>query len=276
LGRLRKDGDGEIVQAVTRALSLLEILANESAPVSISELAKKANLKLTTVHRLLYTMMYRGFIEQEPVTQRYRLGLKAFEIGNAALASLDLRSIAHPYLKKLAEEVNETTNLAILDGAEVVYIDQVESTNIVIVKMFARVGSRGPAYCTGTGKVLLAGLDLEDVRRRMANVKFVKFTEQTITDIDRLIDVLKQIKQNGYALDFSERDDGVTCVAAPIMNYEGRWQAAISVSGPVQRMTSERISQEILPVLLEATYKISKRLGYQGVQQFVPVPNNIG
>lgn len=262
MGRSRKDGEGETVQAVTRALSLLEILAREESSVTISELSKKAKLKLTTAHRLLYTMMNRGFIEQDPVSLRYRLGLKAFEIGNAALNVNDLRTVSRPFLKSLAEQINETTNLAILDGAEVVYIDQLESNNIVIVKMFARIGSRGPAYCTGTGKVLLADLNEEELRKRLAKVNFIKFTERTITDINKLVATLEQIKKDGYALDFSERDEGVTCVAAPIRNFEKRIQASISISGPVQRMTQERITREILPTVLGAAQKISEKLGF--------------
>lgn len=263
MGRSRKDGDGETVQAVTRALVLLEILAREDRAISLSELAKKAQLKPATTHRLLTTMMNRGFIEQDPVSSHYRLGIKTFEIGNAALNVNDLRTISRPFLKSLAQQTNETTNLAILDGAEVVYIDQLESTNIVIVKMFARVGSRGPAYCTGTGKILLADLPEEELKKRLAQVEFIKFTEHTITDIDELIKALNQIRKQGYALDFSERDEGVICIAAPIRNFEKRVQAAISVSAPAQRMDRERIETEILPLLLKAAQQISERLGFR-------------
>lgn len=262
LGCSRKDGKGDTVQAVNRALTLLEILAQEDSAITISELSKKAQLKLTTTHRLLTTMMNRGFIEQDQVSLRYRLGIKTFEIGNAALNVNDLRAISRPYIKSLAQQTNETTNLAILDGAEVVYIDQLESTNIVIVKMFARVGSRGPAYCTGTGKVLLADLPEEELKKRLAKVEFIKFTEHTVTDINKLINVLDQIRVEGFALDFSERDEGVTCIAAPIRNFEKRVQAAISVSGPTQRMDRERINKEILPLVLEAAQQISERLGF--------------
>jgi DNA-binding IclR family transcriptional regulator len=263
MGRPRKDGEGDTVQAVTRALSLLEIIAGEESAITLSELAKKAQLKMATTHRLLATMKNRGFVEQDPISSRYRLGIKAFEIGNAALSVNDLRSVGRPFIKFLAERVNETTNLAILDGAEVVYIDQLESTNIVIVKMFARIGSRGPAYCTGTGKVLLADLPETEIRKRFAKVDFVKFTEYTVVDINKLINELRQVKKDGYALDFSERDEGVVCVAAPIYNFEKRVQAAISISGPEQRMSHDRIYGEILPAVLDVAYKISERMGFR-------------
>lgn len=262
MSRTRKSNGGGTIQSVTRALSLLELLARETTTITLSELAHKSDLKMATVHRLLTTLMNRGFVEQDNLTQRYRLGIKIFEIGNAALLINDLRSIARPFLKQLADLVNETINLAVLDGTEVVYIDQLESTNMVIVKMFARVGSRGPAYCTGTGKVLLADLAVDELRKRFSEVEFIKFTEHTITDIDRLIETLLKIKKEGYALDFSERDPGVICIAAPIYNFEGRMQAAISVSTPAQRITEERIEKEILPSLLSISEQISEKLGF--------------
>lgn len=263
MSRARKHNGGGTVQSVVRALTLLELLAKESNMISLSMLSKKAGLKAPTVHRLLTTLMNKGFVEQDSITLGYRLGIKTFEIGNAALFVNDLRSIARSYLKELSEQINETINLAVLDGTEVVYIDQLESTNMVIVKMFARIGSRGPAYCTGTGKVLLADLPSDELRKRFSDVDFIKFTEYTITDINRLIEVLAKIKTEGYALDFSERDPGVTCVAAPIKNFEGRVQAAISVSAPAHRMSLERINQEILPALLNTSSQLSQKLGFR-------------
>ncbi len=262
MSRSRKEDGGQTVQSVTRALMLLELMAKENNTISLSELARKVHLKMATVHRLLNTLMSRGFVEQDKATLRYRLGIKNFEIGNAALMINDLRSMIRPFLKQLAERINETINLAVLDGAEVIYIDQIESTNIVIVKMFARIGSRGPAYCTGTGKVLLADLPIQELRKRLSQIELVKFTEYTITDTEKLIEKLIQIKSDGYALDFSERDLGVTCVAVPVKNFEGRVQAAISVSAPEQRMLMSRIEHEILPTILDIAGQISKQLGY--------------
>jgi DNA-binding IclR family transcriptional regulator len=264
MSRLRKDNDGgETVQSVNRALSLMEIMAKLNSSISLSELAHQAGLTMTTTHRLLSTLLSRGFVAQDPLTLRYYLGIKTFEIGNAALLVNDLRSLVRPFLKRLAESVNETINLAVLDSAEVVYIDQLESTNLVVVKMFARIGNRGPAYCTGAGKVLLADLPTDELRKRLSKVKLTPFTEHTITDIEQLVEALNRIRIQGYALDFSERDFGVNCVAAPVKNFEGKVQAAISVSAPAQRITEQWIVQEILPVLLNISGQVSQRLGYR-------------
>ena len=261
MSRQRKAEISDSVQSVHRALSLLEIISKEPN-LSISKISERSGLKITTAHRLASTLMQRGYLEQDPETLHYRLGIKTFEVGNASLLSSDLRESVQPYLRKLRDKVNETVNLAVLDGAEVVYIDQMESQNIVIVKMFARVGGRGPAYCTATGKMLLSDLSDEEVRSRFAKIDFIKFTEETITDCRELIENLSQIKKTGYAMDFSERDLGVTCVAAQLRNSSGRIHAAISISGPEHRMTIDRIKNEILPELLETAGIASQRFGY--------------
>ena len=262
LARTRSGQESETVQAVSRALAILETLAREGGPLALTDLAHRVGLKLTTVHRLLSTLMAHGFAEQERVTMRYRLGLKVFEIGNAALSTMDVRSIARPFLKDLVERLNETANLAILDRGEVVYIDQLESTNIVIVKMFARVGSRGPAHCTGSGKALLAGLPDEELKATLPRMKLEPFTERTLTDPGKLLAEIERIRVQGYALDDGERDEGVFCVAAPISNFEGRVTAAISVSAPTARMQEDAIEERIIPVVREVAASISARLGY--------------
>ena len=263
MARVRSREEPETVQAVSRALAILEAMAGEGA-LGLTELARKVGLKTTTAHRLLATLAARGFAEQEPATLHYRLGPKAFEIGTAALAAMDIRATARPFLKELVERLNETTNLAILDNGQIVYIDQVESTNIVIVKMFARVGSRGPAHCTGSGKVLLAGLADEELAPLLRKMNLERFTASTITDPQQLLAELRRIRAQGYALDVGERDEEVRCVAAPIRNFEGRVVAAVSVSGPAARMPEELLVDRFVPVVVEATARISARLGFTG------------
>ncbi|KXS45855.1 MAG: IclR family transcriptional regulator, partial [Candidatus Frackibacter sp. T328-2] len=167
----------KIVQSVDRALIILEALADEGQPMTLSNLTEKVDLNISTTHRILNTLGERGFTAQEEDSGKYYLGLKAFEIGNAAQKNINLINIAKPYLQKLVDECNETTNLAILDEGEVVYIDQVASTNMV--KMFAQIGSRGPAYCTGTGKALLAYEDQDKWPELFEKMDFNKLTSNT-------------------------------------------------------------------------------------------------
>lgn len=234
--------------------------------MSLTDLAGRVGLKTTTVHRLLSTLIAHGFAEQDKTTARYYLGIKAFEIGNAALSGMDIRTIARPFLKQLVDRLNETANLAILDRGEVVYIDQVESTNIVIVRMFARVGSRGPAHCTGSGKVLLSGLADEELLPLLERMNLARFTPRTLTDREDLLRELRRIRTEGYALDRGERDEGVNCVAAPVRNADRRVVAAVSISGPTARMGEEDMLARFVPQVKEAAEGISARLGYVSVR----------
>ncbi|MBM7623917.1 IclR family transcriptional regulator [Sporohalobacter salinus] len=251
----------KVVQSVDRALIILEALANKGSPMTLSSLAEKIDLNISTVHRLLNTLRVRGFIEQEEDNGKYYLGLKTFEIGNAAKKNIDLITISKPYLQDLVDQCNETANLAILDKGQVVYVDQVASTNMV--KMFAQIGSRGPAYCTGTGKALIAYEDPKRWADLFAEMEFQKFTDNTKVTPEILEKELKEIRQHGYAVDRGEMEEGVRCVAAPIKNHEGDVIAAVSVSGPSIRMTEEYIEEEVITAVVEVANQISSRLGYR-------------
>lgn len=252
--------DHKTVQSVERTLDIIEKLAEYGSPVSLSELAESVDLKPSTVHRLLGTLMFRGFVDQDEHS-RYKLALKVYHIGNAATYSMDIKKLAAPFMHELLDLCNETVNLAVLDRGEVVYIDQLESTNIVIVKMFARVGNRGPAYCTGSGKVLLAGLTREEFARYLNKTELDRFTSDTITDPAMLAKEIERVRKDGYALDLGERDEGVRCIAAPIKNQEDQVVAALSVSGPSMRMTASYINNELVPLVKSLAARISLQLG---------------
>ncbi|MGF7186933.1 DNA-binding IclR family transcriptional regulator [Desulfitispora alkaliphila] len=250
------------VQAVERALSILEVLAGVGRPISITEIAEVSNLNVSTVHRLLGTLMVKGLVDQENDTAKYKLTMKLFQIGNAALYNVDIQAIARPYMQELLERCNETVNLSVLDGTEVVYVDQLESTNMVIVKMFVKVGNKGPAHCTSSGKVLLAGLPQEKLEQIINKIELKKYTNETITDVEMLKKELDRVRKQGYAFSLGERDESVRCLAAPIHNHQGKVVASISVSGPASRITSYYLNNELIPIMLDVSAKISSKMGY--------------
>ncbi len=257
-----KEKEGKYVQSLERALNILEVMANEGAPITVTELSEKVGLKISTVHRLLTTFTHRGYVEQDPDDNKYRLGLKLLEIGNAVLYFADIRIVARPYLEELVERCNETANLAILDDAEVVYIDQVESKNLVIVKMLAQAGNRGHIHCTASGKSMLAFLPEEKIDEILEKIEMPKFTNETITDPAQLKKELARIRQEGYALDWGEREEHVRCVAAPIFNHEDRVIASISISGPSNRITTYYMKHELVDVVKEIASKVSHKMGF--------------
>lgn len=255
-----RERDSKYVQSLERALSLIEVLAEERAPVSVSELSTRVGLKISTVHRLLSTLSYRGYIEQDP-DNKYRLGLKLFEVGNASLYYPDVRAAARPYLEELVERCNETVSLAVLDRHEVVYIDRVESKNIIVVKMFAQVGNRGSVHCTASGKALIAFLPEDSIDEIIAHTDFKKYTTETITDSDMFKKELQRVRRDGYSLDWGEREDHVRCIAAPVFDHEGIVSASISIAGPSTRITNY-MKDDLAGLVKEFAMKISKRLGY--------------
>jgi DNA-binding IclR family transcriptional regulator len=250
------------VQAVERALKILIILAEAGMPLSLSQIRDRTSLNISTAHRLLHTLMNFGFISQDRDTGKYMLGLRTFEVGHAALYSFDIRTMARPILQELVDRTNETTNLAILDQDDVVYIDQIESANMI--KIFARIGSRGPIHCTGAGKAMLADYtDREFDRFYSIKAPLQSYTVNTIIDPDKLKEEMLLIRHNGYALDNGELEDGVRCVAVPVRNFENKVIAAVSVSGPDTRLTNEFIHDSLIPEVQAASTKISERLGFR-------------
>ncbi|MDN5345276.1 MAG: IclR family transcriptional regulator, acetate operon repressor [Clostridia bacterium] len=249
------------VQAVDRALAILETLARAGSPMMLSAISAELKLNVSTVHRLLNALASHGLVEQEPFQGHYRLGIKAFEIGNRALYSLDIRAIARPVLHQLVDDFNETANLAILDKYEVVYIDQVESSKII--KMLARPGTRAPAYCTGAGKILLAHLNESQLNTFLQEVPLFPYTAMTIIDPLSLREELQKIRAQGFAFDFGEREEEVRCVAAPVFNCENRVIAAVSVSGPADRMPVELMTGKLATVVMQVALEIGHHLGYR-------------
>jgi DNA-binding IclR family transcriptional regulator len=257
-----EEKEGKFVQSVERVLNIIEVMAEEGAPVTVTELAERVGLKISTVHRLLTTLSHRGYIDQDPKNNKYRLGMKLLEVGNAVLKFSDIRTISRPYLEELVDRCNETANLAILDDCDVVYIDQIESKNMIIVKMFAQIGNRGPIHCTASGKALMAFLPEERVDEILNGITFEKFTNETITDPQHLKKELIRIRQDGYALDWGEREEHVRCIAAPIFNHEGKAIASVSVSGPSTRITTYYMKNELVDIIQDVTARISNQMGY--------------
>lgn len=252
------------VQSVERSLAIIEVMAWRREPMALGEIARLSGLKPSTAHRLLSTLVSRGFARQDVITGKYQLGLKTFQIGNAALYNLDLRSVARPYLARLVDRCGETANLAVLSrdnsGVQLVYIDQVESPSMV--HTFARIGSPVPVHCTGSGKVLLAFLEDREIDSVLKNIELQAYTSNTITDAELLKKEIDRIRKDGYAWDREETEMGVLCIAAPIRDHTSRAVAAVSISGPASRMKPPY--DYYIECVKEASRGISQALGCSG------------
>ncbi len=225
-----------MAQAVDRTLDILEALAQAHDDVSLSRLGARVGLPLGTLHRLLATLIRRGYAAQNPETQCYGPGPKLLEVASWAARSerFNLRRIARPYLQQLTLATRETSNLAITQDGDTVYVDQVASPRLV--RMFTEIGQRAPVYCTGTGKAILSGCSAAELEGYLATARFERWTPNTITDPQDLRAEIDRARLCGFAVDNEEREAGVRCVAAPIFNGTGACIAAISISGPTTRL----------------------------------------
>jgi IclR family KDG regulon transcriptional repressor len=251
------------VRSVSRAFRILESFpAGESR--SISDVSTDIGIPRSTAHEILSTLVQEGALERDGASSRYQLGTRLIELGNRARHNFPLNRIAAPVLQALREVFDETVYLTVLDGDEVYYVDCYESTRVL--RTFSSLGDRAPLYCTAVGKAVLAFRGQGAVERYLAAVPLVPFTPRTIVDRDLLLQELRVTAKRGYSVDDMEHEEGVRCVGAPLRNAEGRVFAAISVSGPAQRVSVER-EPEIAARVTAAAGEISRRLGYRPPQR---------
>lgn len=251
-----------MVQAVDRTLDILEELVASEDDMSVSELRDKLGLPLGTVHRLLGMLVKRGYAAQDPRTRRYGPGAKLLEIAANAVGSerFSLQRLVRPLLQRLTAATGETSNLVVPQGNDGVYVDQAASPHLV--RMFTEIGRRAPLYCTGGGKAILSGYSEPQVERYLAGVQLEPWTPRTLTTADDLREDLQQSRERGLAIDDEEREIGVRCVAAPIFDRSGSCVAAISISGPTTRFTSD-LADEAGGLVHDAAAALSHQLGYR-------------
>lgn len=248
------------VQTIERAFDVIELLGNADHHLGISEIAHRSELPLATTHRLLATLRRLGYVEQNPETSKYTLGVRILQLRGAVIEQLNLGVQAMPIMKMLMNRVEETVHLAVFNEGEIVYIERVEGLRTQ--GMYTRIGKRAPAHCTALGKVLLANMPehiwFDDVVHRHG---LKSFSETTITSIDTLQHELEHTRKRGYAIDNGETGECVRCVAAPIQDYTGQVVAAISISGPQSQVTVDRV-EELGESICWAADLISQKLGF--------------
>jgi IclR family acetate operon transcriptional repressor len=245
-------------QAVLRAIRLLKAFSDSKPVLSLADLSAAAHLKKPTAFRLLTALESEGMVAREAGSEAYRLGPDLLALGGMALRSNDLRSASHTELERLAKETGETATLEILVETGVLILDEVVSEHLIATTHW--IGTSWPVHATSTGKALLAYLPPE-ARRKFLQFPLRKFTPHTLVQPERLEDALNHIRQQGYAIAAEELEAGFVAIGAPICNFDGQVQAAISAGGPVTRLTPKRIDQ-IIPLVLQSAERISARLGY--------------
>jgi len=259
-----------LVQSVSRALDIMEIL-NEESELGVTQMSKRLGLDKSTAYRLLNTLKRRGYVRQDPSSRRYSNTYKLFQMGIVEVYRLGFMHKAKPYMEYLAGETGETVNLAILDSGNVIYIDKIESREII--KADISIGRSYPAYATGLGKAILAFLPEERVAVLFGNGKFIRYTDYTVDSLSDLLSDLRNIRRRGYAMDNEEFIPGLACIAAPLRDSSGYPLAAISVSYPKYRCVSGcKQERRMTKFVLSASLGLSKELGFCGTFGNATVP----
>ncbi len=246
------------IQSLSHGLTVLECFGNEQAGLTLMDLVRKLGWTKTSAYRYLATFSSLGYLEIDEVSRRYRPTVKVLNLGYAALSALTFPEMALPYLERLSRQFDESTNMAVLDGTEVVYVARAGSKRILATNL--SVGSRLPAYCTSMGKVLLASLPEAERRRRLAKISYTKYTSKTVTDPAKMRKVLDEVRRQGYAVNDQELDLGLRSCSVPVFDKEGKAVAAINLSVSSARASVAAIVTRYVPALLAASDEITKIL----------------
>lgn len=246
------------IQVSERIFHTIEYLA-QSGPTGLQELSNDLGLNKSTVHRILNSLICMDYVRQDAETSKYSLSFKFCKISNQILSRNSMIDIARPYIRQLAELSGETVHLVQIDDIHAVYIDKVESPRNS-VRLVSMVGKSIPLYCSGVGKAMLADMPDESLRSIWEQSDIKKITEYTITDFAKFLEVIQDIRRNGYALDNEENEAGVRCIAVSLKNFQGRPSYAVSISAPKDRMDDRRI-QELKELILDTKENISHETG---------------
>jgi DNA-binding IclR family transcriptional regulator len=246
------------VQALDRAFAVLDLLGDSDTPLGLAQVAASLQLHKSTAHRFLMVLERHHMVERTS-TGKFRLGLRLFDFGNRAIEQYDLRDRAQPHLRRLVAETEETAHLCILEQARVIYIDKIEPARAV--RMITRVGSSNSVHCTSVGKAILAFLPEDRVNDIIKRTKFERHTHRTIATPEALRAEIEKTRRRGYAIDDEELEEGLRCIAVPLLDTQRQPVGAVSISGPSFRVTAQKLPT-IANHLLQCVRGISADMGF--------------
>ena len=247
------------IQSLQRVFDLLDLVGSSHRPLTLREISTESGIPRSSTYRFLRNLEIRGYLRCDS-DGRYHLGLKFLALQQKGEENFELKNITRPYLEELNRVSGETVHLGVRFRNQVLYVDSIESSQLI--RMTAQVGSTIGVYCTALGKVLLMDSDITEIVEVLATDPMLEMTEYTITTPETFVEKLEQVRKQGFALDDRESSLDSRCVGAPIRDREGKIIAAISVSGPLNRMTGAYLKSTVVPILLKVTEEISKELGY--------------
>ena len=246
------------VQSIERAFDILELLSQNSRGFTLTEISTALNLHKSTVHRILGGLLHRKYVEKDPLSNSYRIGLGFVHMSGMYLNRIELKTEAEYYMRELANTLGQVVFLAIRANNEVVYIDKIEQFDSM--HRFAIIGQRRPFYCTAIGKALLFNENDHSLKEIFENEDRQKRTPTAATEIPELIDQIKRFRAQGFSVDNEEWELGTKCAGAPIYDYRNKIVAALSTAWNCQQKDNDL--NNVGKLVRETALKISVRLGY--------------
>jgi IclR family transcriptional regulator, pca regulon regulatory protein len=252
-------------QSLERGLAILASFRSERPLLGVSELGRGVGLSRSTTHRYVATLVALGYLQQDPISRKYRLGSRVLDLGFSAINSMELREVAGPHLRELSDATGYTANMAILDELDIVYVDRCRSAQPRQreIDLNLHVGARLPAYCTSLGKVLLAQLPEEERAARVGRIDFQRRGPNTITSRPELTAELVRVRRQGYAVNNEELAYGLRSIAAPVLQHDGSAAGAINLAVHSSMVSSETLGESFGPILMRTAADISARLGFR-------------
>lgn len=252
------------VQTVSKAIEIINYLSKDTSNrgTGITELSREIGMGKSTIHRILDTLLYYGYIDKNWETNRYRLGWALYSVGQRVPRQNQIFNLDPAYLTELSQKTGETVNFGILKGNETIIISKIEG-NTGGLYVGVQAGQHEAVHATGLGKVLISEMNEAEIRALFANQsEFYRYTNRTITNVEQLIEEAHRVREIGYAVDDQEFGIGLICVAKAVRDYTGKIVAAVSVSTPINRMSEEHRTT-IIEALGECASAISWTLGYR-------------
>jgi DNA-binding IclR family transcriptional regulator len=248
-----------MIKSVEKIIAILNIL-NETPNLGVTKIAEMIEVNKSSAYRLLSTLEMHDFVQRNPETKKYKLGLVFLKYYSNIISDLSLTHVARPSLEKLVADTGESAHLCVLSkNNTAIFIDNISGPGKINVNV--RVGSEEEFYCSAVGKNLVAFMPTEKLNKLVDSVEFKQHTIRTVTSKNVLLEQLERIRQQGYAMDDEEIFTGVRCVAAPIRDYKGNVVASLGISGSAARIEINNIG-EYAQAVIAAAREISEKLGY--------------
>lgn len=261
--RVQKNGPQRL-SSVATAVRLLKTFSEGEAEIGVTTLSKRLGVAKSTVYRLASTLVAEGMLEQNRENDKYRLGLALFGLGALVRQRMNVSTEARPHIFALREATNETVHLAVPEGAQIIYVYDLESTQAI--RQRANLGERKPAFCSAEGRAMLAFAASQTLDIVIA-AGLVARTPRTDINPRNLARALEQVRAQGYAMEDEQSEMGMRSLAAPIRDSEGRVVAAVGIAGPMQRLSDEAIAR-FAPLVVNTANVISARLGFRSPAAF--------